>query len=117
MKTTASKPSKQGSIIRGCIHILLIGICFIWTYPFLWMVASTFKTDKEFFANRLSLIPESLNFANLIRAWETANFSQYFLNSFLITTGVVLITICATSACGYALGRYSFPGKKLFLPF
>jgi raffinose/stachyose/melibiose transport system permease protein len=77
------------------------------------MVSASFKTDKEFFANRLSLIPESLNMSNLIRAWDTANFSQYFLNSFLITAGVVVLTICATAACGYALGRYSFPGKKI----
>ena len=115
MGNFATQLLKPRSLLRGCIHILLIGICFIWTYPFLWMISSTFKTEKEFFANRLSLIPESLNFANLIRAWETANFSQYFLNSFIITTGVVLIVVCAVSACGYALGRYSFPGRKVII--
>ncbi|WP_173402054.1 carbohydrate ABC transporter permease [Alkalihalobacillus hemicellulosilyticus] len=113
MNNVISRRISLSSLLRGCTHILFIGLCFIWIYPFLWMVSSSFKTDREFFANRLSLIPETLNTSNFIRAWDTANFSQYFLNSFLITAGVVLIVIVTTSACGYALGRYSFPGKKL----
>ncbi|WP_163537979.1 carbohydrate ABC transporter permease [Gracilibacillus sp. YIM 98692] len=103
----------SGSISRFITHIILIGVCFIWMYPFLWMVSSSFKTDAEFFENGLSIIPNSFNMSNIIRAWETANFSQYFLNTFIITFSVVLIVLASTSACGYALGRFSFPGKKV----
>lgn len=105
--------SRFSSISRLVTHIFLIGICFIWMYPFLWMVASSFKTDSEFFENGLSIIPSSFNFSNITRAWETANFSQYFLNTLIITASVVLIVLISTSACGYALGRFSFPGKKV----
>lgn len=102
-------------IYRTCTHIVLLIISFFWIYPFLWMVTSTFKSEEEFFKNRLSLIPSSPDFSNLVRAWEAANFSKYFLNSFVITAGVVIIVLIATSTCGYVLARYSFPGKKLVM--
>ncbi|CQR47230.1 L-arabinose transport system permease protein AraQ [Paraliobacillus sp. PM-2] len=96
-------------------HLILIVFSFIWIYPFVWMLSASFKSKSEFFESGLSLIPNSLDFSNFIRAWNEANFSQYFLNSVIITASAILIILVITSTCGYALGRYSFPGKKIFI--
>ena len=36
-------------------HLLLAGIGFVWIYPFIWMISASFKSQSEFFENRLGL--------------------------------------------------------------
>lgn len=99
-------------LIRSVFHFLMAVFCFVWIYPFLWMVSASFKTQSEFFTQGLSLIPKSFHLDNIIRAWNEANFEQYFTNSVVITVGTMALVLFATATCGYALGRYSFKGKK-----
>lgn len=79
------------------------------------MVSASFKSDSEFFTKGLSLIPSTFDFSNFTRAWDAGNFDRYFINSVIITVAVIAIVLFITATCGYALGRYSFPGKKLFM--
>lgn len=102
-------------ISQLAVHAVLMVIAFIWIYPFLWMVSASFKTQEEFFTKGLSLIPSSWNLSNFERAWNAANFERYFINSVVVTITVIIIVLWITSMCGYALGRYSFLGKKTIL--
>lgn len=97
------------------VHAALISVGIIWIYPFIWMILASFKTNQEYISNGAGLLPEKIQFGNYIRAWETANFSIYFLNSVIVTlvTVAAVITVCALT--GYALGRYRFPGKIAFI--
>ncbi|MCS7464129.1 carbohydrate ABC transporter permease [Paenibacillus doosanensis] len=96
-------------------HILLAAVAFVWIYPFLWMISASFKSQDEFFAKGLSLIPDSLNGANFARAWDAGHFDRYFMNSVIVTIAVIVIVLCITATCGYALGRYAFKGKRLII--
>ena len=96
-------------------HVLLVGVLFVWIYPFLWMLSASFKNESEFFTKGLSLIPASFDLSNYVRAWNAGNFDRYFINSIIITIAVIIIVLVITATCGYALGRYSFPGKKVIL--
>ena len=53
---------------KSIIYILLAVVAFVWVYPFIWMITASLKTQDEFFASGLSLIPKSLNFENYVRA-------------------------------------------------
>ncbi|MFD1773350.1 carbohydrate ABC transporter permease [Paenibacillus rhizophilus] len=97
------------------VHIVLILIGFVWIYPFLCMLSASFKDTEEFFAGSLSLIPAHFNLANFTRAWYAGNFNQYFLNTFIVTATVIIIVLAITATCGYALGRYAFPGRRWLL--
>lgn len=101
--------------VRVLIHVALVLIAIVWMYPFVWMITASFKTQNEFFGNGLSLIPKEPTFDNFIRAWTNANFSQYFLNTVIVTFCSVFIVLMVSSAAGYALGRYMFPGKKAIM--
>lgn len=95
------------------VHILLIAFGIVWIYPFIWMVTASLKTNSEYISGGLSLLPEKFQFENYARAWTTANFSTYFVNTVIITVSVVLIVIALCAMTGYALGRYQFPGRKI----
>ncbi|MFC7679678.1 carbohydrate ABC transporter permease [Paenibacillus sp. GCM10028914] len=103
------------TVKKSMFHIVMTAFCFVWIYPFLWMVSASFKTQSEFFTNGLKLIPNSPSMDNLIRAWNEANFERYFLNSVILSVSTILIVLIATATCGYVLGRYSFKGKKVVM--
>lgn len=94
--------------------IILLPICFLWIYPFLWMVSTAFKSNSEVFSG-LSLFPKVLHLENFTRAWKDAHIGRYFLNTVFITGMSIVISVLAVSLMGYILGRYRFPGKRIVI--
>lgn len=105
----------NNKVARLITHIALIVIGILWIFPFVWMISSSFKSNREYLGSGLSLIPESLQWSNYVRAWETANFSTYFVNSIVFTVSVVIIVVLFSALCGYALGRVKFKGRNVIL--
>lgn len=106
---------KLRKLPNALVHAALAGVCFVWIYPFLWMVSASFKSQNEFFEKGLHLLPSAWSTENFERAWHAGRFESYFFNSVAVTLAVIVIVLLITSACGYALGRYSFPGKRFVL--
>ncbi len=105
----------RGGRLRATItSAILTPICFLWIYPFLWVVSAALKTNAEIFAGP-GLIPKTLQFENFSRAWTTAHIGRYFLNTAIITGATVSIVVVTTGMMGYVLGRYDFPGKRLIV--
>ena len=100
--------------MRIVASLLLLAVCLAWTYPFLWVVSASLKTNQEVFAGP-GLIPAALHFENFVRAWTQARIGQYFVNTSLITASSVAIVVVSTGMIGYVLGRYSFPGKRVIV--
>lgn len=106
---------KKGLLVDGTLHILLIVLGFIWIYPFIWMVFSSLKTNQEYILSGLKLLPESVQWMNYVRAWKVGHFSDYFVNSVIVTVSTVIIVTLLCMWTGYALGRVSFPGRRLLV--
>lgn len=116
------RPRARPHLLRGgrlralLVSLVLIPICLLWIYPFLWMVSSSLKTNAEIFGG-LGLIPKSFQWDNYRRAWVQARIGQYFLNTTIITASAVTIVTVSTGMIGYVLGRYQFPGKRAVVAF
>jgi raffinose/stachyose/melibiose transport system permease protein len=95
--------------------VFLTVVCAIWIYPFLWTLSASLKSQQEIFTSGLDLIPDNFLFENYTRAWVTANFSTYMVNTVIVTVSTVVLTIIVTSLSGYVLGRYNFIGKRLIM--
>ncbi|WP_283643769.1 carbohydrate ABC transporter permease [Marinovum algicola] len=94
------------------ISLAMTVLCLIWIYPFVWMLATSLKSNTEIFGNP-GLIPESWAWENYARAWTEANMGRYFFNTLFVTVGSVVLVTFATSLMGYILGRFEFPGRTL----
>jgi raffinose/stachyose/melibiose transport system permease protein len=113
---SALAPSRAGSRFWMWLSVLiLLLLCLVWIYPFLWLVSASFNDPLEIFSKGLSLIPNALRWDNYARAWSTAGFSTYMLNTVLVTVGTVALVIFHTSLTGYVLGRYEFIGRRLVI--
>jgi raffinose/stachyose/melibiose transport system permease protein len=91
----------------------LLIVSLVWAYPFLWTISTAFKTQLGAFTAGASLVPQPLDLDNFKRAWVTAGFSNYFINTVVYATGSTLIELTKSALCGYVLARYRFPGRDL----
>jgi ABC-type glycerol-3-phosphate transport system permease component len=97
------------------LQLILATAALTWIFPFIWMMSSSLKTNREFLADALNLIPNQLRFDNYLRAWEVANFSQYFQNSVIVSVCTVALVVLLSALSGYALARVAFVGKRLLI--
>ncbi|MFC4809650.1 carbohydrate ABC transporter permease [Paenibacillus sp. GCM10023250] len=105
--------SKRGP--DALLHLFLLAVGAAWVYPFVWMFFSSLKTNTEYIAAGIRLLPEAAQWDNFARAWRVGHFSTYFLNSAIVTAATVLLVVVVAALAGYALGRVRFPGAKWLL--
>jgi N-acetylglucosamine transport system permease protein len=98
------------------VGILNGGFLLIWglitTLPLLWAMVSAFKTNVEFRTDPTGL-PSGLAWDNFARAWSEANIGSYFVNSIIVVSMSLTLTMVCASMSAYALARYSFTGNRL----
>lgn len=112
--TPRRRRGRIGYVREIVVTLVLIPVCALWIYPFLWMVSASLKSDTEIFGNP-ALIPEEIHLENYARAWYEANIGQYFWNTIFITAACITVVTVTTAMMGYVLGRKAFPGKRIVI--
>ncbi|WP_326798161.1 carbohydrate ABC transporter permease [Streptomyces sp. NBC_01808] len=113
-RRSASVRTRRRVLLWVQVAIIAV-ICVAWIYPLLWVVSVSFKDQAEVFSGGLSLIPDRWSLDSYERAWEVGGFSDYLLNSFLVTAGTVVLVVARCAMAGYVIARYNFPGKRIFV--
>jgi N-acetylglucosamine transport system permease protein len=91
-------------------HVVLVGWSLLVIVPFVWALIASTKTTREIFAEPWSL-PASPQWDNFSGAWDRG-VGDYLLNSLVVVTGGVLLTMLLGSMAAYVLARYEFPGNR-----
>ncbi|WP_127557207.1 carbohydrate ABC transporter permease [Saccharospirillum alexandrii] len=84
-------------------------------YPLFWTIINSLKSTQEIYTSSWSL-PTTWEFGNYVEAWN-GGVSSYFLNSFIVSTSSVLITIYVSALCAYGLLKYRGKGANALLLF
>ncbi len=92
---------------RGIVRILLILWSLTIVFPLLWVFYTSFKTNKEFYANVWAL-PENWRVENYEFAWNTANFAAYFKNSLFTVVVTLVLTLLMTTTTAYILAKFKY---------
>jgi len=83
-------------------------------YPLIWTLLDALKNNEQFFLNMPWALPKlPLLWSNFSYVWSKYNFSTYFLNSIVVTTGSTLLGMILSAMTAYVLARYAFKGGKL----
>lgn len=94
-------------VSRWLIRVFLLVWSITIVYPLVWVIYTSFKTNKEFYANVWAL-PKVWQVENYDFAWNAANFSGYFLNSLLVVVLSLIITLVFTSSTAYILAKFRY---------
>lgn len=110
----ADRTFGRNKVIKFLAYLVLGIYAVIVAYPLLFMLFTSFKSNKEFFVN-LFWLPEHYEFANYAKAWTTGKIGIYFKNSVFVTTASVLITTLVSVMGGYALAKLHIPKANLIM--
>ncbi len=96
-------------------NIVLYGaaalIVLISVYPFIYTVATSFKTGNALFST--NLFPDEPTWRNYIQLFEGRQpFGRHLLNSIMVATVTVTLAMLMAVTASYALGRINFRGKS-----
>jgi multiple sugar transport system permease protein len=102
---------------RVVIYVLMVTIALLYLVPFVYTVATSFKTQAEAAAG-FDLWPDQASLAAYREIWsrEDLSFVTFFRNSLILASSITLITLFLATLGGYAFARLRFPFREpLFL--
>ena len=116
---TAGKRARK-TVITALKYIPLLFLLFFFTFPLMFMMASSFKaTNQQIFADlrsfRAFLPVGDVSLDNFTFVFENSNFPRYILNSVGVSAVTILLSLTINSLAAYALSRLQWRGQKLIL--
>jgi multiple sugar transport system permease protein len=100
----------------GIKYVLLFLASFMILYPIYLVVVNAFKTDDEFAQSSSMSLPHSFfNFDNFVNVFITAKMGLAFSNTLIIIVVTLIGNVLISTMAAYAIGRFTFKGKKLIL--
>lgn len=91
------------------LFLLFIGI------PLLWALSVSLKDGQSVISGPFSFLPKPATLKNYIYVWQENHLARFFKNSIITSVGAVFIIGVLSLFNGYALSRYNFRGKRIFM--
>lgn len=104
---------KTRALLYGIAYTLLIIFALVMLLPFVWMLLSTFKDQRELFEFPPKFLPKNFTLNNYVEVFTTVPFTRYYLNSLLVTFSSVVLTLFSSSLAGFAFAKYRFKGREI----
>lgn len=107
-------------------RVVMIVLSLFFLLPLYWMISSSLKSNEELATFPPTLIPQSWDFSNFVKAVTAMPFLQFFANSAIITISVVVLSVLSNFIIAYGFACIDWPGRNkvfyvviatLFLPF
>lgn len=92
--------------------MLVIGGLFA-GFPIIWMVCSSFKSNSAIFSWPPKFFDETFSFDSYAAVVTDSAKVRFFINSYVVTACVVVLTLFIGILASYAFSRFDFPGKEL----
>jgi len=94
---------------KRAFHYFAVGlICVVlllFSFPFLWMLSASFKTQAQIMGNT-GLIFFEPTFRNYVNVFKEHNFLKYIINSFVVAAGATVFSLLLGLPAAYAIARY-----------
>ncbi|OBZ13217.1 carbohydrate ABC transporter permease [Bacillus sp. FJAT-26390] len=103
------------NVSKIIVTILMGALSIFFLVPFIWMLSSAFKFEKDVMRFPIQWIPESINVVyNFKTVWMgNVPFYHFYFNSIKIALTVTLITLVFSSMAAYAFTKLRFKGRDM----
>lgn len=112
------KRATQG-LVRWRIvrYVILIAGAVVMVLPFAYMVGTALSPDRWVMPYPPTIWPEDATLDNFVRALTEAGLQRYALNSLIVASVAVLLTLVVSSLSAFAFARLEFPFKEVIFGF
>lgn len=104
------KNEKKNEIIVKIVCILLL---ILLLFPFIWLISSSFKIEKDIIAYPPRIFADSYTLDNYKKVFERIPILSYTKNTVIFSFGVMIVSVITDSMAGYALARMHFKGRNV----
>lgn len=105
--------SDLGSPTRTVLAVIVLTfVSIVILLPFIWMLSASFRTQGDLLKHPGSLWPSEFTWQNYVAIWHRIPFARQFSNTVVFATVVSASGVLLDSMAGYALARFSFPGRN-----
>ena len=97
-------------------HVVLVVLLLVALYPIVYMFGTSFKSQEEIL-NNFNVLPQNFTPGNYGAGWSGIpgiSFGRFFLNSAVISVGVVVGNVVACALAAFAFARLRFPLRGLW---
>ncbi len=121
MTTLASRPPRPAfrrarrRLRRLPVLVGLAVLLTVETYPIVWMVLGSFKSQDEFLSEPFWSLPRSWGFDNYVSAFVEGGLGRYILNSVLAVFPSLVLIILLGVAAGFVLEVMVWKGRAAIL--
>jgi len=108
---------KSNKALKSLVYFALIVWTFINIFPIYWMFTFSLKNNEEIFGANVVGLPKYWLWSNYEKALGSGDMGRYFLNSIIITTVAILITLIASVMATYGMTRIRWRGSEAMNKF
>jgi N,N'-diacetylchitobiose transport system permease protein len=102
---------RPGRLGRFGLNALGVAVFLVMIFPVYWMVSTAFKPGRDLFANTPQWFPYHPTLSNFTDAIHRANFWDAVMNSVIIATVVVGLSLILALLAALALAKFDFYGR------
>lgn len=104
--------SPASMVLKALLYLVLIALALFTLIPFVWMISSSLKLDREVFSYPIRWIPETFHWENYKLIWSKVPLLTYFKNTAVIAILVTFIQTLTSSFAAYAFAKLQFRGRN-----
>lgn len=110
---------KKKTLTQIILHLFLISALIIVVLPMVYMVSTSLKPNGALYEYPPRFLPslDEITIENYLYILGQGKFYINFLNSILVAACAVLLAAFVSSALGYVIARFSFPGRNFLFSF
>ncbi len=105
----------QVALWRALNYFVIILLSIIFSFPLFWSIASSLKQVHEFYLYPPVWLPAVPQWGNFAEVFEVVPAARWLFNSFVVVVLNTVGTVLTATLVAYALARFEFPGRDLFL--
>ncbi len=117
MAKVITKSYKRKKTIQNIlVHCLLAVLSFIWVFPILWVILTSFRAEPGSYID--TFFPKSYTFDNYIKLFTDThimNFPRMFMNTFIIAIFSCIVSTFFVLSVAYCMSRLRFKLRKPFM--
>ena len=100
------------NVHRTLTSIVVALIVVVQVYPLAWLFLTSVRTEQDFANGDPFGLPTGFTLENYSRAFSTGNLALNILNSFIVTSGAIVLIVVLGMMAAYALQVLGFRGSK-----
>jgi len=117
MKNEGTKVKESGGyFVFQCFNtVIMILICIVTLYPFLYLVAQSFSSEEAIMMGKVGLLPVGFNVETYISVLEKGDFLRSYKNTLIYAVLGTVLSIISGCALAYPLSKDNLKGNKVIL--